>query len=208
MSNLSSARWHAHVQGCGTPPPLRHWLDDAGSLTVKLRARCQQFRVRRLHQQRALCLRDEAQMIRLPRAQQVWEREVLLYCDQQPMVFAHTVVPLSASANDWPLFSALGERSLGSTLFGDPLVQRGALHFARLSSQHPLFQRAQQALHRVGQQAPAVQSLFARRCLYRRKRGLLLVTEVFFPWVVQLSAPQHFDHASAPVSPAHSLVIS
>jgi hypothetical protein len=29
------------------------------------------------------------------------------------VVFGHTVVPMS-DASDWPLFSALGERSLGS----------------------------------------------------------------------------------------------
>jgi chorismate--pyruvate lyase len=114
VNSLSHARWYHHQNGCATPPPLRHWLGDNGSLTLKLKARCTQFRVKRLHQWRAPCLRDEASILRLAYPQQTWEREVLLYCDQQPVVFAHTVVPLAANATDWPLFSALGERSLGT----------------------------------------------------------------------------------------------
>lgn len=184
-ASLSLANWHAYVYTA--PAPLRPWLVDNSSLTLKLKARCQHFRVKRLHQRRARCLRDEAAILHLPSAMQTWEREVLLYCDQRPMVFAHTVVPLSATANDWPLFNALGERSLGTTLFGDPLVKRGQLQFARLRPQHPLFKRALAALHDADIPAPQVSALFARRCLYRRKQGLLLVTEVFFPWITDLA---------------------
>jgi len=109
---------------------------------------------------------------------------VLLRCAGAPVVFAHTVVPMSATAADWPLFKTLGERSLGSTLFHDPLVARGALQFARLRPGHPLHGRAIAALG--GKAAPGV--LYARRCLYRRRHGTLLVTEVFLPEVLHLAA--------------------
>jgi chorismate--pyruvate lyase len=99
------------------------------------------------------------------------------------VVFAHTVVPMSATAADWPLFSALGERSLGTTLFGDPQVRRGVLEFARLRAGHPLAQRAREAL---GLDGPDELLLYARRCLYRRRQGTLLVTEVFLPSVLEL----------------------
>jgi chorismate--pyruvate lyase len=92
---------------------------------------------------------------------------------------------MSASASDWPLFSALGERSLGTTLFYDPRVTRGALEFARLRPGHPLLARVQAAL---GRDAPARDTYFARRCVYRRRQGLLLVTEVFLPEVLELAA--------------------
>jgi chorismate--pyruvate lyase len=166
--------------------PMRRWLTAPGSLTARLVAHSGAFRVQRLHQRSASCLPDEARTIELghsTRPGRVWEREVLLRCDGAPVVFAHTVVPLSATTADWPLFNTLGERSLGSTLFSDPLVRRGELEFARLRSGHPLFQRALAALE--GQPVPGV--LYARRCLYRRHRGTLLVTEVFLPQVLQLA---------------------
>jgi chorismate--pyruvate lyase len=118
----------------------------------------------------------------------VWEREVLLRCDGVPVVYGHTVVPTSASAHDWPLFSALGERSLGTTLFYDPLVKRGPLEFARIRPGHPLLARVHAALGREGQGVRSDTVHFARRCVYRRRQGLLLVTEVFLPAVLNLVA--------------------
>lgn len=140
--------------------------------------------MRRLTQQRSLCLADEFAIAGLPRRACVTERDVLLYCDANPVVFAHTIVPLRASASDWPFFSSLGERSLGTTLFDDPLVMRGELQFARLPTRHPLVARARAA---VGQ-TECERSLFARRCLFKRKNGVLLVTEVFLPTIVDLHA--------------------
>lgn len=161
---------------------MRRWLTAAGSLTARLSAHSDAFRVQRLHQRTAKCLLDEAHALGMARAGRVWEREVLLRCDGAAVVFAHTVVPMAATAADWPLFNALGERSLGSTLFYDPLVTRGELEFARIRAGHPLMQRARAAL---GVGIDTV--LYARRCLYRRHRGTLLVTEVFLPAVLGLA---------------------
>ena len=196
---LRHAVWHPHVNAVNPPQAVRHWLTGSGSLTAKLKDHSQAFRVQRLHQRTAICLNDEAFALGLHRAGRVWEREVLLRCDNTPVVFAHTVVPMSASASDWPLFSALGERSLGATLlFGDPLVRRGLLEFARLREGHPLVLRARAALA-LGpepgpEQAPPdcpPRLWYARRCLYRRRQGTLLVTEVFLPSVqnLQLQKP-------------------
>lgn len=181
---LSRVHWLAHANSVAAPLPLRHWLTDRMSLTMKLTARCGQFRVRRLRQQRGLCLPDEVAAVSLPRRICVQEREVLLLCDGEAMVFAHSIVPLSATASDWPFFGGLGERSLGTTLFGDPRVRRGTLEYARLSEGHPLFRRACAAAGLRGN-VP----LFARRCLYQRRKGLLLVTEVFLPAIARL--PRH-----------------
>lgn len=191
MSNALSVRaisygcWHAHVNHVAAPSALRNWLTDPTSLTVKLIKRSAKFRVRRLCQERALCVADEGAQVGLPRRTQVQQREVLLLCDERPVVFAHTIVPLDATASDWPFFGTLGERSLGTTLFGDPRVQRGRMQYARLRAEHPLVQRTR---HVLGPDAP-VAPLYARRCLYRRHRGLLLVTELFLPAVLALPQP-------------------
>lgn len=184
--SLRQALWLPQVRPLHAPPGMRDWLSTPGSLTAALKAHSSTFRVQRLHQRTARCLADEAGVLGMHGPRQLWEREVLLRCDNTPVVFAHTVVPLSATASDWPLFSALGERSLGTTLFGDPRVQRGVLEFARLREQHPLAQRARAALAAQGLAATAGHNLYARRCLYRRRRGTLLVTEVFLPAVMEL----------------------
>jgi len=184
--SLRQANWHGHVIATNPPPQLRHWLTGGGSLTAKLKAHSGNFRVQVLHQETAICLADEANAIGMHRPGRVWEREVLLRCDNTPVVFGHTVVPMSADASDWPLFSTLGERSLGTTLFGDPRVQRGELEFARLRATHPLLRRVRAALAANGCAVPDDHLLYARRCLYRRREGTLLVTEVFLPSVLEL----------------------
>jgi chorismate--pyruvate lyase len=181
--SLRQAQWQPQVLALNAPPGYRPWLTAGGSLTARLKAHSDTFRVQCLHQRTARCLADEAAAIGMHRPGRVWEREVLLRCDNTPVVFAHTVVPMSATAADWPLFSALGERSLGTTLFGDPQVQRGVLEFARLREGHPLAQRARKAL---GLDRPNELLLYARRCLYKRRRGTLLVTEVFLPSALDL----------------------
>jgi chorismate--pyruvate lyase len=180
---LRLAKWHRNAGAVGAEPAMRDWLSTSGSLTARLVAHSESFRVRRLHQKVALSSLEEAGAIGLPRRERVWEREVLLLCDGVPAVFGHTVVPMSATASDWPLFSALGEQSLGSTLFHDPKVQRGPLEFARLRSGHPLLARIRTAL---GADVNAT-DFHARRCVYRRHQGLLMVTEVFLPAVMNLT---------------------
>ena len=176
------AIWHNHVNAVQADALMSDWLTNRDSLTARLLARSQSFRVQKLKQGRALCLPDEVDAIALARVQQVIEREVVLRCDETPVVYAHTVLPLTATASHWPLFASLGNRSLGTTLFSDPLVQRGQLQFARLWREHPLMKRiaAQHVL-------PAeVSFLWARRSVFRRKESPLLVTEVFLPAILEL----------------------
>ena len=185
-ASLRQAQWQPHVLALNAPSAYVPWLMEGGSLTARLKAHSHNFRVQCLHQRVERCLSDEAVAIGMHRPGRVWEREVLLRCDNTPAVFGHTVVPMTANASDWPLFSTLGERSLGTTLFGDPLVQRGMLEFARLREGHPLAQRARSALIANGVAPGDAHILYARRCLYRRRQGTLLVTEVFLPSVLEL----------------------
>jgi chorismate--pyruvate lyase len=187
-ASLRRARWLAHPDGVRAGTAMRDWLTTPGSLTARLVAHSRQFRVQKLRQESNLCLADEARAIGLARPQRVWEREVLLRCDGKPVVYGHTVVPMSATASDWPLFSALGERSLGSTLFYDPLVQRGQLEFARLRPGHPLLARVHAATKGERRDGRPETVYYARRCVYRRRQGLLMVTEVFLPAVLDLAA--------------------
>ena len=177
----SLAHWSSHMPA-NVDPALRAWLTETGSLTAELIAHSAHFRVRRIRQASGLVGRDEQRILQLPRQVQVHQREVVLECDGRPVVFAQSCVPFSATASDWPIFSRLGERSLGSILFGDPLVRRGPIEFARLPHRHPLFVQLESVLGVQGNV-----TLFARRCLYRRRQGVLLVSEIFLPCIIDLA---------------------
>ncbi len=182
-------RWLGQVAAVHAAPALRDWLASPGSLTARLRAHCLQFDVRLLRQGGAACLADQASLVQLARRGRVAEREVLLVCDGRPVVYAQTVVPAGGSRADWPFFHALGSRSLGLALFQDPRIERGVLQHARLSVRHALARRALAALPSLD----AARVFHARRCLYRRQRGLLLVTELFLPAIAQLVPRRRVD---------------
>lgn len=181
------AHWHAHVNRHAASAEVHEWLTNRQSLTLRLTAHCGQFQVQRLHQQVATSLADEFAPIGLRRPAAVVERDVLLRCDGVAVVYAHTVLPLSATTSQWPLFASLGNKSLGSTLFHDPLVTRGPLHYAQLRASHPLMQRIFQRPLIV--EPPA--RLWARRALFTRRGSGLLVTEVFLPAFSGLLLPNH-----------------
>jgi chorismate--pyruvate lyase len=153
------------------------WLSNRQSLTLRLTDCCGQFRVQRLQQEVARCLPDECAAIGLSKPGRVMARDVLLRCDERAVVYAHTVLPWSANVCQWPLFAALGNKSLGSILFNDPLVQRDDLQFARLRRPHPLMQR----IAKLNLLPAQTSCLYARRCLFTRHGSPLLVTEVFLP---------------------------
>jgi len=185
----------AHTRRCGwttclaadaaLPPNLRRWVCGDGSLTVRLVAASLEFRVRRLAQRMALPLADEWWALGAARPVPVLERDVVLVCDGVPAVFAHTVVLARHARRDWPFLRGLGERPLGGALFTDPRVSRDPFQFARLLPHHPLRQRLRQALPGLatGTMLPA------RRSVFRRGAGVMLVTEVFLPDLLRRAAP-------------------
>jgi len=163
----------------------RAWLADPGSMTIKLKARTQSFAVGLLRQRPGPILADEHAALGVPARSRVVERDVILYGDDRPVVFGHTVLSTGSVKSDWPFFSKLGNTPLGANLFFDPLVGRSPIQYARLAAGHPLMRRIAQALPDVD--LPTF--LYARRSLFTRRGGVLMVTDVFLPALEALMRP-------------------
>ena len=176
------------------PPAVvygRHWARwavGADSLTARLRAASSTFRVQLLGQQRAMPLRDEWRCLGMVGPAQTLVREVLLICDDIPVVYAHTIVHPRSVALDWPFLKALGTQPLGHSLFADPRVERGKFEFALLDGRHPLVRRGQAALGDAPMTGTA--RLPARRSVFRRGASAMLVTEVFLPTLADFQPPR------------------
>ena len=169
--------WSGTITGC--EPALAPWLRDHGSLTLRIRQRCHEFRVRNLFDGMAPAPRDETALLGVPSRRQVYTREVFLLADSRPVVFAHSVVAAHHLRGAWRALQHLGERSLGSLLFTHPLVQRRPLHFRALKPGDLLYRRAITC-------GAAAGSLWARRSLFTLHDAPLLVTEVFLPEILEL----------------------
>lgn len=163
------------------PREFRIWLADQGSLTRRLKQHCRQFSVRPV---RVGLLRpngDEGPALRLQPGRVAYVREVLLHCDNQPVVFAHSTVVQESLRGPWAAVTRLGNRPLGEALFSNPRVMRSELQYRRISPGHPLARQAGKAGI-----ATKGQTFWARRSLFTLQGHSLMVTEVFLPAVLNI----------------------
>ena len=167
-----------HLRGIAAP--MADWLADSGSLTRRLLCHCAEqqtepFQVRVVRQCWAKPLASERQLLAMPRSSFALIREVELCCDQQPMVFARTVIPLTSLRGAVRQLALLGSRPLGEVLFRHPSTKREQFQLTQLRPPHALYQSAIQSLANQ----PAM--LYGRRTCFRFLHQPLLVNEIFLP---------------------------
>ena len=157
-----------------------HWLRDRGSLTQRIQQRCTRFEVRDVRTGLARIALDESALLGLAPQQLAYSREVFLYADNRPVVFAHSAFAHRHLRSAWSAVRALGNKPLGALLFAHPLEERKPLHFKSLRDTHPLYQRAAKMLK------DPPRRFWARRSLFYLHGAPLLVTEVFLPDILLL----------------------
>jgi len=158
----------------------RPWLTERGSLTRRLQQHSRQFAVQPLHLARKKPPLAEAQLLQVLPRQHTLQRDVILRCDGEAVVFAHSLLPQQAMRGTWRGLGRLGSHSLGSALFADPRMCRGALQYKKLSPQHFLYRLA--VAHIPAMRGP----IWARRSVFRLGRKAVLVSELFLPSVLKL----------------------
>jgi len=171
--------WHGAALGCDAD--LAPWLRDHGSLTQRIQQRCTRFAVDKVCTGLARIALDESALLGIAPQQLAWSREVFLYADDQPVVFAHSALDREHLRSAWTAVRSLGNKPLGAMLFAHPLVERKPLHYKALRNTHPLYQRA------VAELSDPPHRLWARRSLFLLHDAPLLVTEVFLPEILNLT---------------------
>ena len=162
---LPVGRW---TQGA-IPPDWRRCLLDRGSLTQRLiDASSESFAVRVVREAFLVPRLDERQLLDLPTRRRSFVREVLLYVDGSPRVFARSVIPLSTLTGRLRKLRRLDDRPLGAVLFADPGMARGPLEIARVP-----------AAMIPGDHATDDTSYWGRRSLFYMDSRPLLVSEIF-----------------------------
>ena len=176
----------------------RKWLIDSGSLTARLQQRYSQFAVKPVAVKYAKPIQGEAALLHFPAYKTALIREVLLIGDNQPVVFAHSVLPRASLRGAWNGLGRLGNKPLGATLFANPKVKRTPLEYKKLPRQHPISVR----VSRVNNQLQLVYStgttlavaehiktlqtaLWARRSIFSLNCAKIMVTEVFLPQLLK-----------------------
>jgi len=171
--------WNGASLGC--PAGFAPWLRDHGSLTQRIQQRCTRFAVHGVRSGLARIAPDESALLGVAPQHLAWSREVFLYADGRPVVFAHSACARQHLRGAWSAVRGLGNKPLGALLFAHPLVERKPLYYKALRSAHPLYQRAAAVLNNPPGR------LWARRSLFYLHGTPLLVTEVFLPEILRLN---------------------
>jgi chorismate lyase len=156
----------------------RNWLIDNGSLTARLKARYTDFVVRPVSLKNAKSFVDESTRLGLKASQYTLIREVLLMGGNQPVVFAHSVLPRTSLRGAWNRLGRLGNKPLGAALFANPKVKRTPLEYKKLSACSPMFMRLS------GHVLLKKQQLWMRRSVFSLGCAKIMVTEVFLPHIL------------------------
>ena len=168
-----TAHWTTQIQTDQCSEKMRSWLYDNNSLTQKLENLCGKFHVK-VRQQRKISSVTPSLSSHFNNEKNLLLREVFLCCDNVPVVFAQTEIPLSTITQSQAQLTELGSQSLGKILFQDPTIKRGTIEVAQFA------QKSQQVLSQslgLNYQHP----LWARRSFFYINDKPLLVSELFLP---------------------------
>ncbi len=154
------------------PLPLHQWLMDRGSLTRRLQRKSRgHFAVTVLKQGWEIPQLDEARALAIPSGQLALVREVILYGNNQPWVYARSVLPHQALNGRLRFLRRLGNKPLGALLFSNPVIKREPV----------VLQRYAQSRLPPALQCSGEPPLWGRHSIFRYGKQGILVSEVFLP---------------------------
>lgn len=169
-------------------PHLQHtlaWLTAQGSLTARLR-RHGTVRVQVGRQGRQRLWPHETARIGHRHGH---VREVILWVDDQPAVWARSVTSQRDARGPWRAIKGLANRPLAEVLFMDTTIRRTPLQCARWAAHGLPWSHRRRAWLHCGLASGHVvnQPDWARSSVFLRRGAPLLVTECLAPWLTALS---------------------
>ncbi|MCF2950310.1 chorismate lyase [Paraglaciecola aquimarina] len=152
---------------------LRTWLLNSGSLTERLVARCTDFQLTILGQERISLTNDEFSQVCEPGQkfnEQDWLiREVILWGDGTPWVFARSIIPIRLWQQD---FTDLNSQPLGQRIFNDVRFKRLPFQITKVGT-NQLFSEKLNVSNK--------HDLWGRRSVFCFENLKMMVCEVFLP---------------------------
>jgi chorismate--pyruvate lyase len=161
-------------------PTLKDWLLDTGSLTERVQSACGEFSLQLLGQQALEPHSTELALLQANGQTAYQIREIVLCGDEQPWVFARSVIPQAIIEAE---LSNLGSEPLGKRLFNDKRFVRSEFQVCTLPyeqfSQHLAEQSNSQSSAQLKNDTK--QKLWGRRSVFTFESHHLIVAEVFLP---------------------------
>lgn len=165
--------WAAPNQYTIPDTRLESWLLDTGSLTERLKSNCAQFHLTLLGQRQEEITLEEFKQVCAENQcfqREDWQvREVLLWGDGQPWVFARSIIPQTLCESN---FLNLNTMPLGQMIFNDRRFNRMPIEITNMRDTEGFLAALNLSHH---------SSLWGRRSVFCFENLKMMVSEIFLP---------------------------
>ena len=123
---------NTQLKSCLKKQNILEWLNEEGSITAKISSDSK-FKLKILSDDIGKAEDEEYLALNIP-SQKVRIREVILYGDLVPLVYARSIIPNQTSSKGYPGLGSIGSKPLGDLLFQSQLFIKTHREFAQFQS--------------------------------------------------------------------------
>ena len=123
---------NAQLKSCLKKQNILEWLNEEGSITAKISSDSK-FKLKILSDDIGNAEDEEYLALNIP-SQKVRIREVILYGDSEPLVYARSIIPNQTSSKGYPGLGSIGSKPLGDLLFQSELFIKTNREFAQFQT--------------------------------------------------------------------------
>ena len=115
-----------------TKKNILDWLEEEGSITARISSRAE-FKLEILNDDIGVAEDEEYIALEIP-PEEVRIREVILFGDLAPLVYARSIIPELTALKGYPGLGTIGSKPLGDLLFQSELFVKTRREFAQFQS--------------------------------------------------------------------------
>ena len=123
---------NTQLKSCLKKQNILEWLNEEGSITAKISSDSK-FKLKILSDDIGNAEDEEYLALNIP-SQKVRIREVILYGDWVPLVYARSIIPNQTSSKGYPGLGSIGSKPLGDLLFQSELFIKIHREFAQFQT--------------------------------------------------------------------------
>ena len=137
LEQISSWNTYEAIEHELTNAEIKSWLLEQGPITKRIKS-IAEFRLELIQDELSDATEDEILFLKID-SEEVRIREVILYGNENPMVFARTIIPNTTIEKGLRELGKIGNKPLGDILFEKDIFSKEDIVFATFKDEESLF---------------------------------------------------------------------
>jgi len=137
LEQISSWNTYEAIEHELTNTEIKSWLLEQGPITKRIKS-IAEFRLELIQDELSDATDDEILFLKID-SEEIRIREVILYGNENPMVFARTIIPNTTIEKGLKELGKIGNKPLGDILFEKDIFSKEDIVFATFKDEESLF---------------------------------------------------------------------